>query len=77
VAKSDEQGAPHLAWCPSSGCDVRALDGMSYVVENNIDNSYRTYMYDNPQFSKCEEAKRIIEIANLFHDEFASQLPRQ
>jgi hypothetical protein len=58
-----------------SGCDVGALDGMSYVVENNIDNSYRTYMYDNPQFSKCEEAKRIIEISDLFHDEFASQLP--
>ena len=70
------KGLLNLPGALSSGCEGGALDGMSYVVENNIDNSYRTYMYDNPQYSKCEEAKRIIEISNLFHDEFASQLPR-
>ena len=70
------KGLLTLPGAVSSGCEGGAPDGVSYVVENNIDNSYRTYMYDNPQYSKCEEAKRIIEISNLLHDEFASQLPR-
>jgi len=58
-------------------CEGGALDGVSYVVENNFDNTYRTYMYDNPQFAKCKEAKQIIEIVDTFYDEFGSQLPRE
>lgn len=61
----------------SIGCDTGALDGISYVVENNIDNTYRTYMYDNPQLATCKEAQQIIQIVNLFADEFGSQLPRR
>jgi hypothetical protein len=60
----------------SVGCESDVLDGVSHVVENSIDRSYRTYMYDNPQFAKCKEAKQMIEIVNIFDDEFEPQLPR-
>ena len=46
------------------------LDGMSYVVEYNRDGSYRTYMYDNPDNAKCDEAKRMIKIGNMIAEEF-------
>jgi len=58
------------------GCEGGALDGVSYVVETSMDNAYRTYMYDNPQFATCKEAKRIIEIVETLDDEFGPQLPR-
>lgn len=58
-------------------CETVALDGIGYVVEYNLENSYRTYMYDNPQFAKCEEAKQIIEIIDTFYEEFGPQLPRR
>ena len=71
-----DKGLLSLPDAASIGCEGGALDGLSYVVENSFDNTYRTYMYDNPQFAKCKEAKQIIEIANLFDDEFGPQLPR-
>jgi hypothetical protein len=43
---------------------------MSYVVEYNRDGIYRTYLYDNPNYAKCDEAKRMIEIGNLIAGEF-------
>lgn len=45
-------------------------DGTSYVVEINMDNTYRTYLYDNPNFSKCDEATRMIKIADVIAEEF-------
>jgi hypothetical protein len=53
------------------GCGGGVNDGMSYVVEFNRDGIYRTYMYDNPDHAKCDEAKRVIAIGNLISEEFA------
>ena len=58
----------------SINCEGGALDGISYVVETNLDNTYRTYMYDNPQFAKCKEAKQMIKIVEILADEFGAQL---
>lgn len=52
------------------GCNTFILDGMVYVVEINMDKSYRTYMYDNPAYAKCVEAKRMIEIGRIIDEEF-------
>ena len=52
------------------GCSVLINDGMSYVVEYNSNGIYRTYMYDNPKFAKCGEAKRMIEIGEIIAEEF-------
>ena len=71
-----DKGLLSLPDARSIACEGGALDGLSYVVENSIDHTYRTYMYDNPQFAKCKEAKQMIEIANMFDDEFGPQLPR-
>jgi hypothetical protein len=52
------------------GCRVGGRDGMSYVVEINSDRTYRTYMYDNPFYAKCDEAKRMMKIGEIVADEF-------
>lgn len=57
-------------------CSSGALDGVAYVVEMNLDQKYRTYMYDNPQVAECPEAKRMIAIMDVLYDEFGSSLPR-
>ena len=51
-------------------CSPMDVDGMSYVVEYNRDGIYRTYMYDNPENAKCDEAKRMIKIGNIIAEEF-------
>ena len=51
-------------------CSAGATDGMSYVVEYNLKNTYRTYMYDNPDYAKCDEAKRMLEINKIIAEEF-------
>ena len=43
---------------------------MSYVVEINTQATYRTYLYDNPSYAKCAEAKRMIKIGNIIAEEF-------
>ena len=45
------------------------MDGVSYVVEINRDGRYRTYEYGNPQEQKWPEAKKIISIVQMLHDE--------
>ena len=45
-------------------------DGMSYVVEVNTQAMYRTYLYDNPSYAKCAEAKEMIRIGNIIAEEF-------
>jgi hypothetical protein len=52
------------------GCSTTMLDGMSYVVELNYELTYRTYLYDNPSYAKCEQAKRMISIGNFIASEF-------
>jgi hypothetical protein len=54
----------------SIDCGGGALDGVCYVVETNLDNRYRTYMYDNPQFAKCQQAKQMVEISRILFTEF-------
>jgi hypothetical protein len=51
-------------------CSAGVLDGMSYVVEVNMNKSYRTYMYDNPNYTKCNEAKQMINIGEIIAEEF-------
>jgi len=51
-------------------CQVEILDGGGLVVETNVRGTYRTYRYSNPQFAKCDEAKRIVTIEEIFSDEF-------
>lgn len=52
------------------GCSTQIFDGMSYVVEINKDQKYRTYLYDNPSHSKCSEAKQMLEIGGILAEEF-------
>lgn len=51
-------------------CSSNLEDGTSYVVEYNLENSYRTYMFDNPQNADCAEAKRMLKISELVIDEY-------
>lgn len=51
-------------------CSTQVNDGMSYVVEINYENTYRTYRYDNPSVAKCEQAKQMMAIGNFIADEF-------
>jgi len=54
----------------SIGCNTQIFDGVSYVVEINKDQTYRTYLYDNPSHAKCSEAKQMLEIAGIIAEEF-------
>lgn len=51
-------------------CKSEVLDGISYVVETNLNRTYRTYRYGNPQFANCDEAKRILLIETILSEEF-------
>jgi hypothetical protein len=51
-------------------CRAGVVDGVGYIVEVNANRSYRTYMYDNPEYAKCGEAKQMIGIADIIEDEF-------
>jgi hypothetical protein len=52
-------------------CKSEALDGIGYVVETNVNKTYRTYRYGNPQLAKCNEARQMVEIANIMEEEFS------
>ncbi len=45
-------------------------DGKSYVVETNVNYTYRTYEYSNPKHEKLKEAKQMIKIGEIIADEF-------
>jgi hypothetical protein len=47
------------------------IDGMDFIIETNFKWHYRTYAYANPQEEKCNEAKQMISIIQIIHDEFA------
>jgi hypothetical protein len=63
-------GVLELPDAERAGCSGRMNDGYSYVVELNVERVYRTYMYDNPDASKCADAKRMLSIAAAVADEF-------
>ncbi len=65
-----EMGVTTLPDAAEIGCSTGALDGMSYVVEFNYELTYRAYLYDNPSYARCEQAKRMIRIGNFIADEF-------
>jgi hypothetical protein len=52
------------------GCDNHGKDGTSYVVEINMNKTYRTYQYHDPNYAKCDEAKQMVKIGELIADEF-------
>ena len=66
-----DAGILNLPDATAIGCSAMINDGMSYVVEYNYEGTYRTYLYDNPDYAKCNEAKRMIQIGNLIAEEFA------
>jgi len=49
--------------------EVLVLDGISYVVELNYKNRYRTYQYGNPKEQPWPEAIQIQKIAYLLNKE--------
>jgi hypothetical protein len=57
-------------------CFPGVLDGIGYVVESNINMTYRTYSYSNPWYDKppwykrCKEAKQMILIGKIIGEEF-------
>jgi hypothetical protein len=65
-----EAGVLTLPDAAAVGCSTGVTDGMSYVVEYNYDRAYRTYLYDNPGYAECDEAKRMIALGNLISEEF-------
>lgn len=66
----EEGGILTLPDASAVGCSTMVTDGMSYVVEFNDNGTYRTYMYDNPDYAKCNDAKRMIAIGNIISSEF-------
>ena len=46
-------------------------DGISYVVEINMNKRYRTYMYGSPETHSLPEARHMTKIARLLSEEFA------
>lgn len=52
-------------------CVARVLDGSGFVVEVIANQKYRTYMYGNPQFADCDEAKRMLVIESILASEFS------
>jgi hypothetical protein len=51
-------------------CNATMFDGVGYVVEINMDRTYRTYMYENPALAKCGEAQQMKQIAKIIDEEF-------
>ena len=51
-------------------CSTGVIDGIGYIVEVSKDRTYRTYMYDNPSYSKCDNARQMIKIVGIIEDEF-------
>ena len=51
-------------------CNSRGLDGTYYIVETNVNATYRTYMYANPDPPKCREARQMVEISRIIAEEF-------
>jgi len=60
-------------------CNPGVIDGISYVVESNINMTYRAYSYSNPWYEapwykRCNEAKQMILIGKIIREEFGLEL---
>jgi len=57
-------------------CNAVVIDGIGYVVESNINMTYRIYSYGNPWYDdpplykRCNEAKQMILISQIIGQEF-------
>jgi hypothetical protein len=51
-------------------CKTEVVDGISFIVETNFNREYRTYRYGNPQYAKCDEAKKVLSIEAFIIEEF-------
>jgi len=56
---------------PRPQCPAEALDGISYIVETNVNRKYRTFSYSNPQLMKCSEAKQMLQLQETIYQEFS------
>lgn len=56
-------------------CRPDVLDGVGIVVEINMNRTYTTYRYSNPQLAECTEAKRMLKISEMVMDEFGLEIP--
>jgi hypothetical protein len=50
--------------------DAGGPDGWGYLVEIREGNSYRTFHYQVPEYSRRTEARRVLEIGNTIGNEF-------
>lgn len=66
----EEAGILTLPDAAAIGCNAMINDGMSYVVEFNSKGTYRTYLYDNPGYAKCDQARQMIKIGTIVSEEF-------
>jgi hypothetical protein len=57
-------------------CNAPVIDGIGYVVESNINMTYRIYSYGDPWYDapplykRCNEAKQMILISQIIGQEF-------
>jgi len=57
-------------------CNAPVIDGIGYVVESNMNMTYRAYSYfnpwydDPPLYKRCNEAKQMILISQIIGQEF-------
>jgi len=57
-------------------CNAWVIDGIGYVVESNMNMTYRAYSYfnpwydDPPLYKRCNEAKQMILISQIIGQEF-------
>ena len=62
-----------ILWLPDASevsCGEGGLDGIAFAIETNTNKTYRTYKYSNPMLAQCSEAKRVMEISDIIHEEF-------
>ena len=51
-------------------CLIGGRDVSVFVFETNVNKTYRTYMYEEPELAECEEAKRMVKLIGIISDEF-------
>ena len=50
--------------------EFRMTDGYGYVVETNMNGTYRAYHYMNPEWQKWPEARQMMKLSNIIYEEF-------
>jgi hypothetical protein len=53
-----------------ANCAADGFDGISFVVETNVDSTYRTFKYANPTIAECDEARQMVKIIEIIDEEF-------